>query len=106
MTWCSAEKRRPPRDIKEIEKVLSDLHDANLNPPAKEILVSPRDGEPYVIIMGANLGATRSPDILAYEKRGAEGKHYVLLMSYDVQQITDEEFSKATFAMGHKPAGG
>jgi hypothetical protein len=101
-----AEKRRPPRDVSEIEKVLTELHEADLNPPAKDVLISSRDGEPYVIIMGADLGATRSSDILAYEKRGAEGKRYVLLMSYDVQQLTDEEFANATFTMGHKPAGG
>ncbi len=101
-----AEKRRPPRDVSELEKVLTELHEADLNPPAKEVLTSSRDGEPYVIIMGADLGATRSADILAYEKRGAEGKRYVLMMSYDVQQLTDQEFAQATFAMGHKPKDG
>ena len=99
-----AEKRRPPRDLAEIEKVLTELHAANLNPPAKDVLTSSRDNEPYVVIMGANLGATKSSEILAYEKRGAEGKRYVLMMSYDVEQLSDEEFAQATFAMGNKPS--
>jgi len=99
-----AEKRRPPRDLAEIEKVLTELHAANLNPPAKDVLTSSRDNEPYVVIMGANLGATKSSEILAYEKRGAEGKRYVLMMSYDVEQLSDKEFAQATFAMGHKPS--
>ena len=96
-------KNRPPKDVSEIRAILTDLHAADINPPPDEVLVSSRDGQPYVIIMGANLGGVSSGDILAYEKTGAEGKRYALLMSRDVQQVTDEEFRQATFAMGHRP---
>jgi hypothetical protein len=98
------QSKKPPRDIEQIKSVLNELAEAKLNPPADEVLTSSRDGQPYVVILGANLGATRSADVLAYEAKGAEGKRYVLKMSYDVSQMTDAEFAQATFAMGHKPA--
>jgi hypothetical protein len=98
--------RHPPRDVEELKRVLADLHEANLNPPADEVLTSSRDGQPYVIILGADLGASAAKDVLAYEKKGKEGKRYVLYLSRDIMQLTDAEFARATFAMGHKPAGG
>jgi hypothetical protein len=96
--------QRPPKTLDEIKQVLTDLHTDNMNPPADEVLISPRDKQPYVIILGAMLGTQISGDILIYEKNGAEGKRYVFTMSYDVKQLTDDEFAKASFAMGHKPA--
>ena len=98
-------KNRPPKNIEEIKQVLSDLHKDGLNPPADEVLTSSRDNEPYVVIMGANLGGVKSTEILVYEKKGADGKRYVLDMNYEVQQLTDAEFAQAAFAHGHKPAG-
>jgi hypothetical protein len=94
---------KPPREVDQLKKILEELHAANLNPAPEEVLTSSRDGQPYVIIMGANLGATTSGDILAYEKNGANGKRYVLLMSRDIRQMADEEFKRATFVQGHKP---
>ena len=99
-------KNRPPRDIDEIKGVLSDLHKDGQNPPAEEVLKSPRDGEAYVVIMGVNLGSGKSSDILAYEQKGADGKRYVFDMNYEVRQVADAEFAQAAFAQGHKPAAG
>jgi hypothetical protein len=93
----------PPRDIAEIKKVLDGLHRMGKTPPTDEVLVSSRDGEPYVIILGARLGEVISQDILAYEKKGADGKRYVLLMDRSVRQLSDEEFKQATFAQRHRP---
>lgn len=97
-------KQRPPQSLDEIKQVLKDLHTDGMNPPADEVLVSPRDKQPYVIILGAMLGTQMSGDILIYEKAGAEGKRYVFTMNYEVKQLTDDEFANASFAMGHKPA--
>ena len=98
-------KQRPPQSLDEIKQVLTDLHTDGMNPPADEVLTSPRDKQPYVIILGAKLGTQMTGDVLIYEKDGAEGKRYVFLMSYEVKQLTDDDFAKASFAMGHKPAG-
>jgi hypothetical protein len=99
-----AASNRPPRDVDQIKKVLADLHTDGLvtNDPT-DVLTSPRDGQPYVIILGADLGAEVSTEVLAYENSGAEGKRYVLLMSRDVRAMSDEEFAQAAFAGGHKP---
>jgi hypothetical protein len=96
--------RRPPKSLDEIKSVLADLHEANLVGKPEDVLKSSRDGQPYVIILGADLGATRSGEVLAYEKKGAGGKRYVLSMDFNVGQISDADFAKANFAMGHLPA--
>ena len=96
---------RPPRELDQIKRVLADLHtDGLVAGPPDEVLTSSRDGQPYVIVLGAELGAGLSPEILIYEKRGAEGNRFVFQMNYEVHQLTDEQFGQATFAMGHKPA--
>ena len=97
-------KQRPPQSMDEIKQVLTDLHTDGLNPPADQVLVSPRDKQPFVIIMGARLGTQMTGDVLIYEKDGAEGKRYAFLMTQEVRQLTDDEFAKASFAMGHRPA--
>ena len=99
-----AAQQRPPQSLDEIKQILNDLHKDGMNPPADEVLVSPRDKQPYVIVLGARLGSQMSSDILIYEKDGAEGKRYVFTMNYEVKQLTDDEFAKASFALGHKPA--
>jgi hypothetical protein len=99
-------KHRPPKDLSEINEVLRDLHVMDQNPPADEVLVSSRDGKPYVVIMGADINSAPSSEVLAYEQTGADGKRYVLLMSRDITMMTDEEFNAATFAKGHKPGKG
>jgi hypothetical protein len=96
-------RNKPPRSVGEIKQVLVDFHDVGWVGPPDEVLISSRDGQPYVIILGADLGAEVSKDVLAYEKKGAEGKRYVLLTSRDVLQMSEDEFAQATFAMGHKP---
>lgn len=95
--------RKPPRSVDEIKQVLVDFHDVGWVGPPDEVLVSSRDGQPYVIILGVDLGAEISRDVLAYEKNGADGKRYVLLTSRDVLAMTDEAFLAATFAMRHRP---
>jgi len=100
----TAASNRPPRELDQIKKVLADLHTDGLIADAPlDVLTSSRDGQPYVIILGADLGASLSDEILVYEKNGAEGKRYVFLMNYEIPQMTDEQFGKAAFARGHKP---
>jgi len=102
-----AASNRPPRELEQIKKVLTDLHtDGLVTDDPEDVLISPRDGQPYVIIMGAAAGDENPKDILAYESKGAGGVRYVLLMSHDVRQMTVDEFNQATFATGHEPAGG
>ena len=68
---------RPPANEKEARRFL----EAFGNPD--EILKSPVDGEPYIVIWGVNLKNVplRMPSpIIAYEKTGKEGRRFVLTM--------------------------
>jgi hypothetical protein len=89
---------RPPRNVAEIMPFLKQAG----NPD--EILRSPNDNQPYIIIWDVNLDQiTGEPPILAYEKQGRDGKRYVINVEKVVTALTDREFAKAPFARGHKP---
>ena len=94
----------PPKDIAKIRSILADLHAAKINPPPDEILISSRDNQPYVVLMGVKLGESPNSDIFIYEQTGAEGIRYVMTTSREIRKITAEEFAQATFANGHKPS--
>ena len=77
-------------------------------PSPADILKSPNDGEEYVIVWGVNfreLGIKRGnvDVVIAYEKRGREGKRYVLKPPTQVIEMTDTEFKAASFPPGHTP---
>lgn len=81
--------RRPPRHLQEIKSHLAELG----NPD--ELLVSPRDGQPYVILWNIDLetASTDPPTIYAFEKVGVDGKRYVL-SNLDIAPLADEEFAR------------
>jgi hypothetical protein len=105
MTFMIAEKRHP-KSIDEIRQTLQTLHSADYASDPELVLRSPRDGQPFVVILGAgstDAGADKST-VWAYEQTGVDGERYVLMLSSDVKLLTDEEFAQAKFAAGHKPA--
>ncbi len=83
---------RPPANLEQLKPFLKEFGDAD------QILRSPRDGEPYVIIYGIDIRRPfeMPPPIWAHEKNGVDGKRYVLTVMGPVS-MTDEEFSKAKF---------
>jgi hypothetical protein len=90
-----------PTGVEQLRPFLKELGDPD------ELLRSPRDGEPYAICWGVDLRvrpkwATSTP-VLAYEKRGADGKRYVLTTLRSVSLMTDQEFKQASFPPGHLP---
>ena len=106
MTFMIAEKRHP-KSLEEIRQTLQTLHRAEYASDPELVMRSPRDGQPFVVILGAASkgdGGRDKSTIWAYEQTGVEGKRYVLMLSSDVQLLTDEEFARAEFAAGHKPA--
>ena len=86
---------KPPRGAEDIK----DDVEGGFTP---ELLRSPNDNEPFVILWGVDLNKLpKSGDagpILAYEKRGKEGKRFVLRYPLAVAQLSEEEFSKAPMA--------
>src|SRR5688572_12442478 len=101
MAYTSTEK--PPRDMEQLRSSVNDIHVLGVGVPPDEALVSPRDKQPIVVIFGVD-GTDSEDSILAYEQQGADGKRWIVTMGGDVKQLTDEEFSKASFAHRHKPA--
>lgn len=94
---------RPPKDLEEIRKFLTDFHTDRIGDEPDKVLTSSRDGQPYVIIIGAQFGTGMGNEIVMYEKKGAEGKRYVMFTDRSVRQLTDDEFKQAVFARGHRP---
>jgi hypothetical protein len=101
-----SDKKRPPRDVAELSDILAGLHAINLGPPAEEVLQSPRDKRPFVIIYGSREDGDAPEAILAYEEQGAEGSRWVLTRGGNLKVLTAEEFGKASFANKHSPATG
>jgi hypothetical protein len=93
---------RPPKDAVELNTSLTDLHALEMGGPPAEVLVSPRDNEPFVIVMTAR-PTEDSGAILAYEKKGTDNTRWVVTMGGDIKDIPSAEFAKQTFAGGHKP---
>jgi hypothetical protein len=94
--------RRPPKDIAELSTALDDLHRLEMGAPAAEALVSPRDQQPFEIILDA--GTSEPGDaILAFEKQGAQDGRWAVNMQGDIVLLKQDEFSQAKFARGRKP---
>jgi hypothetical protein len=91
---------RGPRDEEELKRYLAQT-DMTIDP--EQVMRSPRDGQPYIVIYGARLDPY-GRDILAYEQEGADGSRYVITLSRDVRLLTADEFARANFAKGHKPS--
>jgi hypothetical protein len=79
---CSAyavQQKRKPASIDELKawaKKLDKTEQARLGIEDPEnAFVSPRDNEPYVLVKSAGSGPG---DVLAYERTGAGGKHYIV----------------------------
>lgn len=96
-------RNRPPRTVEEVRRMFKELGETRA---PDELLRSPRDGQPYVIVFGAAFDVDDRDTLLAYEKNGAEGARYVLTLGREVKLMKDEEFARASFAKGHKPAKG
>jgi hypothetical protein len=89
---------RAPESLQDIMPYLKEL-EADPN----TILISPDDGEPYVIIWGVDYRAPGNQPVIAYEKTGKDGKRYVCQINL-VVHLNEAEFKKAPFPPGRGPA--
>lgn len=97
---------RPPQSAAELTPFLKNVA-GDVDPAS--ILRSPDDNEDYVIVWGVNfLEIAKSRGnmniVLAYEKRGKNGKRHVLKPQSQVLVLSDDEFRSAAFPVGHTPA--
>jgi hypothetical protein len=98
--YIDAEGRlgRPPKGVEELKPLLKDLG----NPD--EMLSSPSDGLPYVILWNTKVkDATGRFPILAYEQKGKDGKRLVVDSRMMPWPVSEEEFARLRLPPGHKP---
>lgn len=89
-----------PKNAEEIKPFLKLL---SKDEEPDDLLSSPNDNEPYVIMWGVNLERqTDTAAILAHEKKGADGKRYVINVARIVSQMSDADFAAANFAKGRR----
>ena len=97
---ATAKLGRPPTNRKELIPFL----DPKL--PASQIFRSPNDGEDFEIVWGVELRELKAQGndvpIVAYEKRGKEGKRYVLRGRSEALVMSEGELKSAVFPAGYK----
>ncbi len=72
----------------------------------KELLVSPSDGQEFIIVYGVELKGLKVTGaqlpIVAFEKSGKDGKRYALRGMNTVVQLTEAELKSSVFPDGYK----
>src|SRR5262249_425176 len=95
---------RGPKDAAELRPFLQAFGDPD------DLLTSPNDNQPFVIIWGQNPATGRPTEyqgmfpILAYEQQGAGGRRAGGDSPGRPIAGPDEDFPKLKFLGGHKPA--
>ena len=106
MAYIDANEKlgRPPKNAEELKPYLKEFG----NP--EELLVSPNDGEPYVVIWGVDPsrgGPTEYQgmwQIIAYEKKGTGGKRAVTDIRGRPLTVPEADFPQLKFVGRHTPA--
>ena len=86
---------RPPKNLDELKPSL------NAEGNADELLISPNDGLPYVIVFGAD----PRKYVMAYEQKGVDGVRMVVDQTQLPKRIENERFDILTFPPGYKKPG-
>jgi hypothetical protein len=92
---------RPPRNMDELKAVLAQV---TTDDPSKH-LTSTRDGEEFEVVWGINSSTSSTDTVVAYEKKGVDGKRMVVTVDGTVSEVSPEEFAKLKFPKEHKPSG-
>jgi len=71
----------------------------------KELLISPSDGQEFIIVYdvelkGLKVSGAQLP-VVAFEKSGKDGKRYVLRGMNTIVQLTDEQLKSSVFPAGY-----
>jgi len=97
--YLAAHNGQPPKDAASfrqyLESRLDQLADYNVK-SADDLLKSPRDGQPLVIISGKKVSAPDQGDFpwAAYEQTGVAGKRMAVNVRGGVADMTPEEFAQ------------
>jgi hypothetical protein len=83
---------RPPKNLDELKPSLAAEGNAD------QLLVSPNDGLPYVIVFGAD----PRKHVMAYEQKGANGVRMAVDQTLLPKRLTNEQFDALSFPPGYK----
>jgi hypothetical protein len=89
---------RPPKDIEEIKAIYGAV-----DPDPAKYVRSPRDGEEFVVVWGLDLDRATADTVVAYERKGADGKRMVVTADSTVKEVTNDELKQMKFPKDHKP---
>jgi hypothetical protein len=89
---------RPPKSIQELKAVY-----AQADPDPSKYVCSPRDGEEFAVVWGLNIESSPADMVVAYERKGADGKRMVVTADSMVRDVTDEEFKQLKFPKNYQP---
>jgi hypothetical protein len=95
---ATGELGRPPQNMDELKSVL-----APLTKEPDKYLRSTRDGEEFVVVWGQQIHALPAGTIIAYERKGVDGKRLVGDINANVREVTTEEFTTLKFPKNYKP---
>jgi hypothetical protein len=91
------ERGRPPKNEAELRQTLAEENQ-------EETLLSPVDGEPFVICYGVDkfgpLDWAKTTPVLAYEQNG-DGSRWVLTVPGAIYQLDETEYQEASLPPGH-----
>jgi hypothetical protein len=89
---------RPPQNIEELKAIYAQVD----SDPSKYVR-SNRDGEEFVVVWGLVLENSPADMVVAYERKGADGKRMVVTVDGMVREVSADEFAKLKFPKNHKP---
>jgi len=86
----------PPKNLEELKPSLA------AEGSADQLLVSPNDGLPYIIVYGADY----HKHVIAYEQKGVNGVRMAVDQTQLPRRLNAEEFDALSFPPGHKKGAG
>ena len=99
--YIAQNRGQPPANEEAFKKFLSTVGSEELKSVGVEsidkLLVSSRDGQPYVVIYGPATGPAQGPGgrpIIAYEKTGVGGKRFVASDLGGVEEVDEAKFKQ------------
>jgi hypothetical protein len=96
----NGDQQRTPVTLDELKPLLKEFGDP------EKIILSPRDGQPYVLVGGLDISRVPSGGVLpvvAYERKGVDGKRQVIDLRGSIRLLAPDEFKKLKFPSSHKP---
>ncbi|MCC6127109.1 MAG: hypothetical protein IT426_19280 [Pirellulales bacterium] len=96
----NGEHQRTPKSLDEMKPLLKEFGDP------EKIILSPRDGQPYILVGGLDISQAPSGGalpVVAYERNGVNGNRQVIDLRGSIRLLTPEEFKKLKFPPAHKP---